>query len=93
MLYEVITTEVYKVKRAQNFNIEVDIPGSKSVTNRALILAALAEGEVVLKNVLFSDDTEYMVAALQKLGNEVDVDRSSKVIKVKGNQDMRNNFV
>ncbi len=80
-------TEVYKVKRAQNFNIEVDIPGSKSVTNRALILAALAEGEVVLKNVLFSDDTEYMVAALQKLGNEVEVDRASKVIKVKGNQE------
>ncbi len=80
-------TEAYKVKKAQNFNIEVDIPGSKSVTNRALILAALAQGEVVLKNVLFSDDTEYMVAALQKLGSEVEVDRDKKTIKVKGNQD------
>ena len=47
------------------------IPGSKSVTNRALILAALAEGTTRLEGVLESDDTRYMQQALLELGIEV----------------------
>jgi 3-phosphoshikimate 1-carboxyvinyltransferase len=51
----------------------VVVPGSKSITNRALVLAALACGDktCVLRGALFSEDTEVCVTALQKLGFEV----------------------
>jgi 3-phosphoshikimate 1-carboxyvinyltransferase len=44
------------------------VPGSKSITNRALVLAALAEGESTLQGVLHSDDTRHMRSALSALG-------------------------
>ncbi len=46
----------------------VRVPGSKSLTNRALLLAALAEGTTRLTNALFSDDSRYFATALQRLG-------------------------
>jgi 3-phosphoshikimate 1-carboxyvinyltransferase len=52
---------------------EITVPGSKSITNRALILAALAEGEVTLEAALWSEDTQIMVDCLQELGFMVDV--------------------
>jgi 3-phosphoshikimate 1-carboxyvinyltransferase len=52
---------------------EITVPGSKSITNRALILAALADGEVTLKGALWSEDTEIMFHCLQKLGFTVNV--------------------
>lgn len=51
---------------------KVYVPGSKSITNRALILAALSDKPVVLKNVLNSDDAAYMQAALQQLGVKIE---------------------
>jgi 3-phosphoshikimate 1-carboxyvinyltransferase len=51
----------------------IAVPGSKSITNRALVLAALAAGEVTLEGALWSDDTRYMCEALLRLGFEVDV--------------------
>ena len=47
------------------------VPGSKSITNRALVLAALAEGESTLEGVLHSDDTRHMRAGLEALGISV----------------------
>jgi 3-phosphoshikimate 1-carboxyvinyltransferase len=52
---------------------DVTVPGSKSITNRALILAALAEGEVQLTGALWSEDTQIMVDALRLLGFEIAV--------------------
>jgi 3-phosphoshikimate 1-carboxyvinyltransferase len=52
---------------------EITVPGSKSITNRALILAALAEGEVTLQGALWSEDTQIMVECLQDLGFMVNV--------------------
>src|ERR1041385_6530750 len=52
---------------------EITVPGSKSITNRALILAALADGEVALEGALWSEDTQIMVECLQELGFMVDV--------------------
>lgn len=46
----------------------VPLPGSKSISNRALFLAAMAEGETTLKGLLRADDTERMLESLQKLG-------------------------
>ena len=54
--------------------VRVTIPGSKSITNRALILAALADGRTALHGALWSDDTEIMVEALRTLGFEVVVE-------------------
>jgi len=52
---------------------EITVPGSKSITHRALILAALADGEVTLKGALWSEDTQIMVECLQELGFMVNV--------------------
>src|SRR6056297_3492112 len=46
----------------------VRLPGSKSVTNRALLVAALAQGRSRLTGILRSDDTAYMMAALEQMG-------------------------
>ena len=46
----------------------IRLPGSKSISNRVLLLAALAEGETTITNLLDSDDTRVMLAALEKLG-------------------------
>jgi 3-phosphoshikimate 1-carboxyvinyltransferase len=50
------------------------LPGSKSITNRALILAALASGAVTLRGALWSEDTQAMVDCLQRLGFAVRVE-------------------
>ncbi|MDQ8203692.1 3-phosphoshikimate 1-carboxyvinyltransferase [Pelagicoccus sp. SDUM812003] len=65
-------------------NGSVTVPGSKSITNRALIMAALADGQTTLHNCLFSEDTEIMIRALQDLGFEVLPDPSAKSIQVTG---------
>ena len=52
---------------------EITVPGSKSITNRALVLAALADGETILTGALWSEDTQIMVECLQKLGFMVNV--------------------
>lgn len=54
---------------------EITVPGSKSITNRALILAALADGEVTLEGALWSEDTQVMTEALLRLGFEIKVER------------------
>jgi 3-phosphoshikimate 1-carboxyvinyltransferase len=62
----------------------VRVPGSKSLTNRALVVAALADGPSVLSGALDSQDTRVMVEALRTLGIAVDLDSSSATIKVQG---------
>jgi 3-phosphoshikimate 1-carboxyvinyltransferase len=57
----------------QPVRAEITVPGSKSITNRALILAALAQGEVTLQGALWSEDTQIMVECLKALGFVVHV--------------------
>jgi 3-phosphoshikimate 1-carboxyvinyltransferase len=52
---------------------EISVPGSKSITNRALVLAALGRGKVTLRHALWSEDTQVMVDCLQRLGFLVEV--------------------
>jgi len=52
---------------------EITVPGSKSITNRALILAALADGRTTLRGALWSEDTQVMTDCLRALGFTVDV--------------------
>src|SRR3954453_5141 len=59
-------------------------PGSKSLTNRALVLAALADGVCDLSNVLFADDTHVMLEGLTKLGFHLVIDHEAKTVRVHG---------
>ena len=63
---------------------EITVPGSKSITNRALILAAPSEGETELRGALWSDDTQVMVESLRRLGLSVDWNRAAATMKVSG---------
>lgn len=62
----------------------VRVPGSKSLTNRALLLASLANGKTRLSNALFSDDTRYFAKALQTLGFDIHLDEHNFEITVTG---------
>ncbi len=62
----------------------VQVPGSKSITNRALILAALAEGTSVLTGALESEDTWVMIDCLTRLGFEVAANPAVQTITVNG---------
>jgi 3-phosphoshikimate 1-carboxyvinyltransferase len=63
---------------------DVLVVGSKSYTNRALIIAALARGQSLLTGALFSDDTRYMGESLQKLGVGVVADEAARTLRVRG---------
>jgi len=56
------------LKPTSHFNGEITVPGSKSISNRVLLMGALAEGESEFFGILESDDTKYMKKALEKLG-------------------------
>lgn len=60
------------------------VPGSKSITNRALLLATLAEGESRLKGVLFSDDSRHFLDCVQTLGFPVTVNEAERWVTVTG---------
>ena len=62
----------------------IRLPGSKSITNRALLLAALASGETTLEGALFSEDTVIMSEALRRLGFAVHEDADREEIRVQG---------
>jgi 3-phosphoshikimate 1-carboxyvinyltransferase len=62
----------------------VQVPGSKSITNRALLIAALARGQSVLDGALFSDDTRYMAESWRRLGVAVEEDRAAQRFRVHG---------
>jgi 3-phosphoshikimate 1-carboxyvinyltransferase len=65
-------------------NAAVRVPGSKSLTNRALLIAALADGHTTLTNALFSGDSRYFAQALATLGFEVRADEAAGTILVAG---------
>lgn len=62
----------------------VNLPGSKSLSNRILLLAALSEGTTVVDNLLNSDDVHYMLGALRTLGLRVEEDGAIKRAIVEG---------
>ncbi len=66
------------------FDLTVEAPGSKSITNRALMLAALSDGETVLNGALFSDDSRHFLQCLIDLGFDVRIDESARSVRVTG---------
>lgn len=69
------TAETYTVTPIKSLNGIVTLPGSKSLSNRCLLLAALSEGSTKVDNLLESDDIRYMLEALDQM--KVPVDRHS----------------
>jgi 3-phosphoshikimate 1-carboxyvinyltransferase len=66
------------------FRATIAPPGSKSLTNRALVIAALAEGDSTLSNVLFADDTQVMLDGLQRLGYKLEIASASVLVHGRG---------
>jgi 3-phosphoshikimate 1-carboxyvinyltransferase len=69
---------------SHSLNASVRVPGSKSITNRALLIASLANGTTKLSNALFSDDSKYFAQALQTLGFDVRLDEANHEMTVNG---------
>lgn len=77
--------EKYEVKPVKDKkDICVEVPGSKSITNRALMLAAISDGICKLKGVLFSDDSRAFLDCLGKLGFELIVNERDREVTLKG---------
>lgn len=75
----------FKVPRLQEGGyIKTTVPGSKSITNRALLLAALSQGRCRLEGVLFSQDTRAMLECLAVLGFLVESDEENKTVLITG---------
>lgn len=84
ILTEDVQVHPFELKKQQNATITP--PGSKSISNRALILAALGKGECKLKNLLHSDDTQYMLSAVSALkGAEISWEDNGETVVLKGN--------
>ncbi|MDI6777544.1 MAG: 3-phosphoshikimate 1-carboxyvinyltransferase, partial [Syntrophales bacterium] len=60
-----------EIKPSGSLQATVKVPGSKSYTQRALVIAALAEGKSFLQNALISEDTRYLMGALRSLGTGI----------------------
>lgn len=76
--------DTIQAKGASSEIMEINVPGSKSITNRALLLATLAEGTSTLRGVLFSDDSRHFLKCVQDLGFETEVDEAARVVRVRG---------
>lgn len=77
-------TDPLPISPAKPFDLTLAPPGSKSLTNRALLLAALAEGTTRLTGVLFADDTRRMLEALQQLGFTLNISEANHTVEVHG---------
>lgn len=87
MLEKFQAYEVPNIYTQLNYNqkpITVCVPGSKSITNRALLLATLANGTSTLRGVLFSDDSRHFLKCVQDLGFSTTVDEINQIITVTG---------
>src|SRR4051794_22716881 len=70
-------------------SVTVRPPGSKSITNRALLCAALADGRSTLTGALFADDTRAMLGAVSALGATVEADETGCTMTVHGTDPRR----
>lgn len=81
------SVEVYPLEGP--FDAVLALPGSKSFTNRALVMAAVAKGTSRLRSPLFSDDSYWCADAISKLGATVQSDRENDLITIKGSGNLK----
>ena len=65
-------------------HIAVEVPGSKSITNRALLIGAMADGLSEIQGILFSGDSRFFLKALQELGFEINISEEKKTVRIQG---------
>lgn len=64
--------------------LTVRVPGSKSITNRALLIAAIAEGESLLEGILSSDDSRHFMSCLKDLGIKTEINETAATARIWG---------
>lgn len=74
----------YKVKKYLKDDIVAEVPGSKSITNRALLLAAMADGTSRLEGAAFSEDSVHFLNALKELGFTAQADEKKCSVVIEG---------
>lgn len=79
-----VSMKQLRLDHITRMNGEINIPGSKSISNRALLLATLAQGETTLTNLLDSDDIRYMLASLKQLGVQYKLSNNNTVCELTG---------
>lgn len=84
-----ITADLYRVpclsdKALSHKTVTVSVPGSKSITNRALLLSMLADGECTVNGALFSDDSRHFLSCLNTLGFQTLADEENRRINISG---------
>ncbi len=77
-------SSIVRITPCPTINAEIRPPGSKSITNRAVICAALAEGVSHLDGVLDSEDTEVMISAWRQLGLKIEHDPGRQKLEIQG---------
>ena len=77
-------TEQLRLDPIRRISGSITLPGSKSLSNRVLLLAMLSEGETFIENLLDSDDVRRMIDALAKLKISFEEDRPGKKIRIQG---------
>ena len=73
-----------KLKPSNLRSGQLNLPGSKSISNRILLLSSLAKGNTIINNLLFSDDTEFMISSLKKLGIYIKINKRLNQCIIKG---------
>lgn len=71
-------------QKYSNAPVSVSVPGSKSITNRALLLTTLAEGKSLLSGALFSEDSRHFLSCIQALGFDARAEETAGTISVVG---------
>jgi len=80
-----LSCNIEKIK----LNGKIVCPSNKSYTHRAIMIASLADGESIIKNVLYSSDTEATIEACKKFGAQIE--KSDEKLSVKGIKEFKNN--
>ena len=79
-----MNNKILKLKSSNLKNSIINLPGSKSISNRVLLLSSLGEGSITINNLLISDDTKVMIDALKSLGVKIAVNESLKNCNLQG---------
>ena len=80
--------KILKLKKSNVKSCDIFLPGSKSISNRVLLMASIAKGNIKIKNLLFSDDTNVMIDVLKKLDVPISYNQENKECFIKGSPDI-----
>lgn len=77
-----------KLRPSNVISGKINLPGSKSISNRVLLISSMAQGKIKINNLLFSEDTKVMILALKKLGIKVEENEALKECSIIGSENL-----